>query len=221
MTTKLKAANLNATYSADQYLKTSAAGALSWAEVAAGGGLAGVQVYTATSNTWTKATRETALGVTITKVMVYVTGGGGGAKTASPANGGHSGTTAIKLLDVSSVTSATVTVGTAGAGGASPTAGGNSSWVDSGGINTDVIGVGGPAGTTGASNTNARVVSTGGDINTWSSVTYGGSYHSAGSYWGGGSTSTTARNYGEGGYSSYYGTGYAGVQGVVYVMEYQ
>ena len=33
MTTKLKAANLNATYSADQYLKTSAAGALSWGAV--------------------------------------------------------------------------------------------------------------------------------------------------------------------------------------------
>ena len=33
MTTKLKAANLNATYSADQFLKTSAAGALSWGAV--------------------------------------------------------------------------------------------------------------------------------------------------------------------------------------------
>ena len=33
MTTKLKAANLNATYSADEYLKTSAAGALSWGAV--------------------------------------------------------------------------------------------------------------------------------------------------------------------------------------------
>ena len=36
MTTKLKAANLNATYSADQVLKTSAAGALSWAADAGG-----------------------------------------------------------------------------------------------------------------------------------------------------------------------------------------
>ena len=37
MTTKLKAANLNATYSADQYLQTSAVGALSWGTVAASG----------------------------------------------------------------------------------------------------------------------------------------------------------------------------------------
>ena len=36
MTTKLKAANLNATYAADQVLHTTAAGALSWAEVASG-----------------------------------------------------------------------------------------------------------------------------------------------------------------------------------------
>ena len=208
--------------SASQYLQNNGAGALSWATVAvpAAGGLAGTQVYTASSNTWTKATREAALGVTITKVMVYVTGGGGGGKTNAPSagTGGHSGTTAIKLLDVSSVTSATVSVGLAGAGGSSPTAGGNSSWVDT--VNTDVIGIGGPAGTAGATNTTPRVVSTGGDINTYSSVTYGATYMSAGSYWGGGSSETTARNYGEGGYSAYVGTGYAGMSGVVYVMEY-
>ncbi len=52
MTTKLKAANLNATYSADQYLKTSAAGALSWGAVDAGGGLLGLVVYTG-SGTYT------------------------------------------------------------------------------------------------------------------------------------------------------------------------
>ena len=173
-------------------------------------GLSSVQVFT-TSGTWTRPTG-------ITKVMMYVTGGGGGGKTNAPSasTGGHSGTTAIKFLDVSSVATAVITVGAAGAGGSSPTAGGNSIWVGG----STITGLGGPAGTAGATNTTPRVVSTGGDINTYSSVTYGATYMTAGSYWGGGSSETTARNYGEGGYSAYVGTGYAGVAGVIYVMEY-
>ena len=67
MTTKLKAANLNATYSADQYLKTSAAGALSWADIAGGGF---VRIHIPPAGTYTVPPG-------VTKLVVEVQGGGG------------------------------------------------------------------------------------------------------------------------------------------------
>ena len=79
------------------------------------GGMAGVQVYTA-GGTWTKATRESALGVTITKVIVEVQGAGGsGAATGSGYGGGGGGGYSKKIVDVSSVTASTITIGTGGA----------------------------------------------------------------------------------------------------------
>ena len=65
-----------------------------WATIAAGGGLAGVQAYTTDgSHTWTKATRESALGVTIKKLVVHVVGAGGASvnTTASAGSGGGGG----------------------------------------------------------------------------------------------------------------------------------
>jgi len=148
MTTKLKAANLNATYSADQFLKTSAAGALSWGAIAAGGGLAGVQSYTSTgSATWTKSTRESALGVTITKLIVHVQGAGGGSADSSAStgvSGGAGGGYACKLIDVTNIDTCTVTVGA----GTSGSAGGNSTFEKDTGTGTFLIvtGSGGSAG---------------------------------------------------------------------------
>tara|TARA_R110000824_G_C15184338_1_gene674104 strand:+ start:712 stop:1404 length:693 start_codon:yes stop_codon:yes gene_type:complete len=113
MTTKLKAANLNATYSADQVLKTSAAGALSWGEASVAAGFAAVTFYTNTSgDTWSKSTNNP------TKIVVEVIGGAGGSGAGSGTGGsGGAGSYGIAYIDVSTVTTATVTVGAGGNGG--------------------------------------------------------------------------------------------------------
>ncbi len=110
-------------------------------------GIVGTSVFTA-SGTWTKATRESALGVTIKRVIVEVQGaGGGGAGTTNTygQGGGGGGGYAKKLIDVSSISSSTVTIGSGGSHGTgSPLVnggnGGDSSWSD--GTNT-VTGSGG------------------------------------------------------------------------------
>ena len=133
-----------------------------------GGGLGIVGVSTFTSSgTWTKATREAALGVTIKRVIVEVQGAGGSGSAQSTnycfgAGGGY----VRKILDVSSVTSSTITVGTGGAGKSANTgagnAGGSSSWND--GVNTTLTAGGGGGGTTnGTVSTGGSA--TGGDFN--------------------------------------------------------
>jgi hypothetical protein len=130
-------------------------------------GIVGVSTFTS-SGTWTKATRESALGVTIKRVIVEVQGAGSsgsdGNTNSSRNTGGGSGGYAKKLIDVSSISSATITVGTGGAGVTSypSNAGGASSWAD--GINTLTGGGAGAAGT--ADNLGgAGGVASGGDIN--------------------------------------------------------
>jgi hypothetical protein len=73
-------------------------------------GLASIQTFTS-SGTWTKPSG-------ITKVKVYVTGGGGGGMNLSAMNtsSGGGGGTAIKLIDVSSISSETITIGSGGLG---------------------------------------------------------------------------------------------------------
>ncbi len=64
-------------------------------------GIKGVSIYTG-SDTWTKTTRETILGVTIKQVLVEVQGGGGGGSrdnsTPAECGGGGGGGYAKKLL---------------------------------------------------------------------------------------------------------------------------
>jgi len=117
-------------------------------------GIVGVSTFTS-SGTWTKATRESALGVTIKRVIVEVQGGGGTGKKSSSSSqrrGGGGGGYARKILDVSSVTSATITVGGTG---------GTSLWAD--GVHTNVQATGGTNGSSGAVGTGG--VGSGGDIN--------------------------------------------------------
>ena len=216
---------------ADTFLKTDGSGALSFA--AAGGGLAGVQVYTA-GGTWTKATRESALGVTITKVLVEVQGGGaGGARDATGTEqiGGSAGGYAKKLLDVSSITASTITIGAAGAGATGNNVagadGGDSSWAD--GTNT-ISGLKGVGGNT----ANTRTIGglgTGGDINIQGGDGARGIDNRAGSSQfghGGSNWSTTtgqndATGYGSGGGAIEYATtpGGDGAAGIVIVWEYK
>ena len=199
-------------------------------------GLQSMQVFTSTgSSTWTKPAG-------ITKVKVYVTGGGGGGGATNDddmANGGGAGGTAIKLIDVTSVSSVSVTVGAggAGAGNNNPNAsvrGGTSSFGSycsaTGGDRTGGNwGVGGDGGT-----------ATGGDINLSGSDGIGGLIDNTGnnqaagtggaSFWGqGGKGSTrgeTARTAGEaygsgGGGGADSETGASGANGIVVVEEYK
>ena len=80
----------------------------------ANAGLQSMNVYTtAGSHTWTKPTG-------ITKIKVFVTGGGGGGMSGptndNSGSSGGSGGTAIKIIDVSSISSVAVTVGAGGNG---------------------------------------------------------------------------------------------------------
>ena len=77
-------------------------------------GLQSMNVYeTAGSHTWTKPTG-------IKKIKVYVTGGGGGGMSGpdndNPGSSGGGGGTAIKIIDVTSISSVSITVGAGGNG---------------------------------------------------------------------------------------------------------
>lgn len=177
---------------------------VSWAAPVApavASGLQSVQVFTA-SGTWTRPSN-------ITKVMVYVTGGGSG---GGMTEGGRDAGTAIKLIDVSGISTATITVGTGGSGSASDgtgSAGGSSSWND--GTNTV---------------TGSSVGGSGGDLNLGngyisSSAVGGGDSRPAkatGGFWGGtyGQGGAQGLNPDEGSNIS----GGAGTDGLVYVVEH-
>jgi hypothetical protein len=129
-------------------------------------GIVGVSTFTS-SGTWTKATREAALGVTIKRVIVEVQGAGGsGSAFGSTYGFGAGGGYVKKLIDVSSVSSSTITVGAGGAGKAANTgagnAGGSSSWND--GVNAVLTAGGGTGGTTNGDASDGGSA-TGGDFN--------------------------------------------------------
>ena len=165
------------------------------------GGLKSMQVFTS-SGTWTKLE-----GVNLIKV--YVTGGGGGGGPCDNddmANGGGAGGTAIKIVDVSGISSVAVTVGAGSAGTANAGGfegqGATSSFgaycSATGGRNT-----GAATGTTWAIG-GAGGIGIGGDINLSGGDGNGGAidmtntYLSAGtggaSYWGGGGAGDNRNN---------------------------
>ena len=221
----------NGVGSANQILKNSGtAGTLEYGTA----GFKSMQVFTSTgSSTWTKPSG-------ITRVKVYVTGGGGGGGGANlddMAGGGGAGGTAIKLIDVTSISSVTVTVGGGGPGAPVNT---NSSYpggTSSFGSYCSATGgdryfanwaVGGPGGT-----------ATGGDINISGSDGIGGlidntGNHQAGgtggaSFWGqggkGSTNSAAAKTNGTafgsgGGGAAGSDTSAHGAPGIVVVEEY-
>jgi len=135
-------------------------------------GIVGTSVFTA-SGTWTKATREAALGVTIKRVIVEVQGGGGAGGSfyydglPYAAGSGGSGGYAKKLIDVSSISSSTITVGAAGTGALYQTGGtgGSSIWSDGTNTITCTGGSGGIYGNNASTNGGTGGTATGGDLN--------------------------------------------------------
>jgi hypothetical protein len=182
-------------------------------------GLASSQTFTS-SGTWTRPSG-------ITKVICYVTGGGGNGGSSTGNNwyagsGGGAGGTAIKFLDVSSISSSTITVGAAS---------GSSSWADGTNTITGNAGTNGPGssfpGGAGGTATNGDLNITGGDGLTRINTSLGGMGGS--SYWGGSDsyaqagTPSAATTYGTGGSASSSGdtSGGAGAPGIVYIQEFK
>jgi len=217
--------------SASQYLQNDGAGALSWASAAAG--FNSVQAFTV-GGTWTKP-----VGVGITKILVFITGGGGGGmyRAGDFGTGGGAASTAIKFIDVSSIASVVFTIGAGGVGGSASDpylapAGGASAFgvapatvhcTAGGGGQTSGTGLPGPGGT-----------ATGGDVNiVGGGGTYGGGGSGQGgaSFWGSG---TSVRNtgaayaaplangtYGSGGGGARAAASGSGGDGVCFVMEFK
>lgn len=201
-------------------------------DLAAGGGLQSVQVFTS-SGTWTKPA-----GITSVKVTVVGGGGGGGSTATSQrkGSGGGGGGAAIEFIDVTGTASETVTVGAAGTGGAAGgnngVTGGTSSF---GSFCSATGGVGGIASTSGNGEIGGVGGSgSGGDINLTGgggngamsaiSSTFGGSSYLGG---GGGSADTdngvgqAGGDYGGGGSASIgSNVAGAGAAGIVIVEEY-
>jgi hypothetical protein len=174
-------------------------------------------------------------------VKVYVTGGGGGGgahNTDDAQGGGGAGGTAIKVIDLSSVSSVYCTIGAAGSGAGGNTSGGAGSGgassfgaycSASGGAGVPTWGKGGRGG-----------VGSGGDLNLYGSDGHTGNIDGSGnsesggnggdSFWSGAGTGGThwgqreaPRGWGCGGsgsHASTNNTGTAGVTGVVVIEEY-
>jgi hypothetical protein len=186
----------------------------------AGGELYRVVVFTS-SGTWTKPSG-------VRKVLVEVYGGGGGGSGSNSnymsSGGGGAGGVAIKLIDVTSVSSVSVTVGAGGAGGTPINLPGGNGGSSSFGTYCSATGGSGGSGTSGGVGGSGS----GGDINLYGSYGfpgrtdgnfpygYGGGNHRAafsaalGRFPGGGGAGVSGS-----------GSGYDGASGAVIVWEYK
>lgn len=205
-------------------------------------GIVGVSTFTS-SGTWTKATRESALGVTIGKIIVYVTGGGGGGTYPAGnladdfGGGGGAGGTAIKIIDVSAISSETVTIGSGGTGSTTNT---NGTDGGSSSFGSHCSASGGNGGRNASAGSGLGGIGSSGDLNLRGGVgtggitnTSSGTNHRLGaggdSYWGGGGAQASGFDvaetgiYGGGGgggvWQSGYRSGANGGDGIVVVWE--
>ena len=202
------------------------------------GGLSSHTVYSSAGTyTWTKPSG-------VTKVKVYVTGGGGGGGSYNDDDGqggGGAGGTAIKVIDVTGVSSVSVTVG----GGAAATTANNSfssgstpGGTSSFGAYCSATGGAGPTNWGGGGIGGAGV---GGDVNIYGGDAQSGNIDGSAnsdsggtggaSFWGGGGTGgspwavrQSARVPGAGGggaHATYGSANGAGQDGIVVIEEYK
>ena len=200
-----------------------------WTAIASSG-FDSVQVFPS-GDTWNRPTG-------ITKILVFITGGGAGGmyRAGDFGTGGGAASTAIKFIDVSSIASVVLTIGAGGVGGSASDpylapAGGASAFgvapatvhcTAGGGGQTSGTGVPGPGGT-----------ATGGDVNiVGGGGTYGGGGAGQGgaSFWGSGTSTRYSGaylsplangTYGSGGGGSRAAASGSGGDGVCLVLEYK
>jgi len=191
--------------------------------VGGAGGFVSVQYFTtAGSITWTRPSG-------IKKIYVYVIGGGGGGQQAggtTTTSGGGGGGCAIKLIDVTSISSIS---GAVGSGGAINTAGGASVF------NTTIVGAGGGVGQNAGGYPTGGVggAASGGDLNipgetasangSSTQGTQGGKpafFGVAGAGAGYAAAATAGIYGGGGGGNGYAGSAAAGGSGIIVVYEY-
>jgi len=172
--------------------------------VTLGGGMESMQVFTS-SGTWTKPS-----GITKVKVTVVGGGGGGGGEVNNvSAGGGAGGGTAVKFIDVSSISSETVTIGAGGAD--STTADGAAGGTSSFGSHCSATGGGGGQATENPDVSAVGGAGSGGDFNIQGEGGHYSSWNSGAHFLGMGGAST----HGFGGVGSYQtaawdGKGYGG-----------
>ena len=221
--------------SANEFLQNNGAGALRWASASAG--------FTGIHTDVTSGSATYAVPTGVTKLLVFLTGGGGcggsGTTGVTYGSGGVAGGTVIASVTVVPLDTITIAIG---AGGTAAGAGGSSTFTHASGSGSfdTITAPGGPAGVTGTATPGAPGTPTVGASNDGIAMKgghpgpQGNGSQGAASFWGGGGTgynsvpnvvATAGDAFGSGGGGGSYPAGYeaggVGGVGVCLIMEFK